>query len=266
MSALTLERVPSVPALATRLRDTTALIGRSVRRSTRQTDTLLISVLLPVMILLMFVYVFGGAIDSGRASYVDFVVPGIIILTAGYGASSTAVDVATDVHGGIIDRFRSMPIRPTGVLTGHVVASLLRNAVSAALVIGVALLIGFDAAASFGAWVAALGIIAAYVLAMSWIAVAIGLVASGPEAASGFTFGMLFIPYVSSAFVPVDSMPAVLAAIGAWNPVTPIADMVRNLLLGASVETSTVLAAVAWCTGLLAVGLVASSLLFRRPR
>jgi len=245
--------------------DTFALVWRSLRRSTRQLDTVLISVLLPVMLLLMFVYVFGGAIDStGR--YVDFVVPGIILLTSGYGAAGTAVDVATDATGGIVDRFRSMPIRPTGVLTGHVAASLAKNAVSTALVIGVALLVGFRGAGSAGAWVAALGLVALWVLALTWVAVAIGLVASGPEAASGFTFAILFLPYVSSAFVAPATMPAVLETIARYNPVTPVTDTVRGLLLGAPVPTGTWVAAVAWCVGILVVGRIAAAALFRRAR
>ncbi|MBD8059164.1 ABC transporter permease [Cellulomonas sp. JH27-2] len=262
----TLDLTPRIDASPRgRAGDTVALIGRCLRRSTRQLDTLLLAVMLPVMLLLMFVYVFGGALDAGM-DYVDFVVPGIILLTAGYGAATTAVDVATDVEGGLMDRFRSMPIRATGVVTGHVVASMARNAVSTALVIGVGLLIGFDAHASALEWLGAIGLIALYVAAMTWIAVAIGIVASGPEAASGFSFAILFIPYVSSAFVPVDTMPSVLGAIAAWNPVTPVADTLRALLLGTSVDGSTVAAALAWCVGLLVVARVASGLLFRRRR
>ncbi len=142
MSTPTLER-PSAPAVGWAVHDTSSLIWRSVRRSVRQLDTILLAVLLPVMLLLMFVYVFGGALQVSM-DYVDFVVPGIILLTAGYGSANTAVDVASDMTGGIIDRFRSLPIRATGVLTGHVVASMVRNAVSTALVIGIAFVIGFQ--------------------------------------------------------------------------------------------------------------------------
>jgi ABC-2 type transport system permease protein len=244
--------------------DTAALVGRCLRRSTRQLDTLLLAVLLPVMLLLMFVYVFGGAMDAGM-DYIDFVVPGIILLTAGYGSSTTAVDVASDITGGIMDRFRSMPIRATGVMTGHAFASMARNAVSTALVIGIAMLIGFDANATALEWFAAIGLIGLYVAALTWLAVAIGVVASGPEAASGFTFTILFLPYVSSAFVPVDTMPDVLSSIAVWNPVTPVADTLRGLLLGTPIGSSGA-QAVAWCLGLLAVGWFAAALLFRRKR
>ncbi|WP_426593942.1 ABC transporter permease [Cellulomonas sp. McL0617] len=252
------------PALGWGVHDTTSLIWRSVRRSLRQLDTILLAVLLPVMLLLMFVYVFGGALDAGM-DYVDFVVPGIILLTAGYGSANTAVDVATDMTGGIIDRFRSLPIRPTGVLTGHVVASMVRNAVSTALVIGIAFVVGFSPSASAVDWVAALALIALYVLALTWVAVAIGTVASGPEAASGFTFLILFIPYVSSAFVPPDTMPSVLQDIATYNPITPLSDTLRGLLLGQPVGSSWP-SAVLWCLGILLVGRVSAGLLFRRSR
>jgi len=254
--------LPDPPGPLDAARDVTAFVGRSLRRSTRQLDTLLLAVMLPVMLLLLFVYVFGGAISAGM-EYVDFVVPGIVLLTAGYGAATAAVDVASDLGNGIVDRFRSMPVPVTGVLTGHVVASLVRNAVSTALVVGVALLVGFDPVASPGEWCAALGVVALFVLALTWVSVAIGTVASGPEAASGFTFFILFLPYVSSAFVPVDTMPSVLATIASWNPVTPVADAVRGLLLGLPLDGA-LGAAVAWCVGIAVAGRLGAGLLFRR--
>ena len=254
----------TAPAFGWTAHDTAALIDRCLRRSLRQLDTVLMAVILPVILLLLFVYVFGGALETG-GDYVNWVVPGIVLLTAGYGSANTAVDVASDMTGGIIDRFRSLPIRPTGVLTGHVIASMARNAVSTALVFGVAIFIGFDAAASPLEWLGAIGLIALFVLALTWVAVAIGIVASGPEAATGFTFAILFLPYVSSAFVPVASMPEALQAVARVNPVTPVADTVRSLLLGQSPGTAA-WAAIAWCVGILVVGRVAAGLLFRRER
>jgi len=262
MTTLTPVPTTAVPVLGWTAHDTVALIDRCLRRSLRQLDTVLLSVILPVMLLLMFVYVFGGAIETG-GDYVNWVVPGIILLTAGYGAANTAVDVASDMTGGIIDRFRSLPIRPTGVVTGHVVASMARNAVSTALVFGIAALIGFDAVASPLDWLAAIGLIALYVLALTWVAVAIGIVASGPEAASGFTFAVLFLPYVSSAFVPPETMPSALEAIAQFNPVTPITDTLRGLLLGTPVG-DVVVPALLWCAGIFLVGRIAAGLLFRR--
>ena len=163
----------AAPALGWTVHDTAALIDRCLRRSLRQLDTVLMAVILPVVLLLLFVYVFGGAIETG-GDYVNWVVPGIVLLTAGYGSATTAVDVASDMTGGIIDRFRSLPIRSTGVLTGHVVSSMLRNAVSTALVVGIAFLIGFDADATPLEWLAATGLIGLFVLALTWVAVAIG--------------------------------------------------------------------------------------------
>ncbi|QCB92259.1 ABC transporter permease [Cellulomonas shaoxiangyii] len=261
---LTPRPVPAPPRPGDVLRDTLALVGRSLRRSTRQLDTLLLAVLLPVVLLLLFVYVFGGAISSGMA-YVDFVVPAIVLLTAGYGAATTAVDVASDMTNGIVDRFRSMPVPAGAVLTGHVAASLARNVVSTALVVAVALLVGFRPDASAGRWLAALGVLLVYVLALTWVAVAIGLVASGPEAASGFTFVIMFLPYVSSAFVPVGTMPSVLAALAAVNPVTPAADALRGLLLGLPADGAAVAAVASW-GALLVVARVVAGALFRRRR
>ena len=242
--------------------DSLTMIRRSVRHSTRQLDSLLMAVALPVLLMLMFVYVFGGAIDTG-GDYVNYVVPGIILLCTGYGAATTAVDVATDMTEGIIDRFRSLPIVSSAVLTGHVVASVARNTFSTALVIGVAYLTGFRPAAGPLEWVAASGVLLLWVLAMSWLAVCLGLVASGPEAAGGFTFVVLFLPYLSSAFVPTDTMPAALGAIADHQPITPIIETVRGLLVGTPVGSSGWLA-VAWCGGLLVVSCAAASALFRR--
>jgi ABC-2 type transport system permease protein len=242
--------------------DSLAMIQRSVRHSTRQLDSLLMAVALPVLLMLLFVYVFGGAIDTG-GEYVDYVVPGIILLCTGYGAATTAVDIATDMTEGIIDRFRSLPIVSSAVLTGHVVASAARNAFSTALVVGVAYLTGFRPTAGPLEWLATAGVLLLWVLAMSWLSVCLGLLAGGPEAASGFTFLVLFLPYLSSAFVPTDTMPAALRAIADHQPITPIIETVRGLLVGTPVGSSGWLA-LAWCGGLLLVSYAAASALFRR--
>lgn len=243
--------------------DTTALVGRSLRRSTRELDTLLLSVMLPVLLMLLFVGVFGGAISTdGR--YVDYVVPGVILICAAYGAAQTAVGVAADQTEGIMTRLRTMPVTGGAVLTGHVVASLARNLVATAAVIVVALLLGFDPEASAGRWLAALGLLSLFVLAMTWISAAVGLVSPSAEAASGFTFFVLFLPYVSSAFVPVHTMPDWLEGFAEHQPVTPIIETLRGLLLDGPTDTWGV--AVAWSAGLLALGMVASIVLFRRRR
>jgi len=242
--------------------DSLTMIRRSLRHTVRNPDTLLMAVVLPVLLMLLFVYVFGGAIETGT-DYVNYVVPGIILLCTGYGAAATAVDVAGDMTEGIIDRFRSLPILGSAVLTGHVVASVARNAFSTALVVGVAWLCGFRPTAGPAEWAAVGGMLLLFMLAMSWLSVALGLLARSVEAASGFTFFVLFLPYLSSAFVPTGTMPAVLRAVADHQPVTPIIETLRGLLLGTPVGSSGWLA-VAWCGGLLAISVALSSALFRR--
>jgi ABC-2 type transport system permease protein len=244
------------------VQDTVAMIGRSLRRSLRTPDTLIMGIALPVILMLLFVYVFGGAIQTGQAAYVDYVVPGIILLCAGYGAATTAVSVASDMTDGLMNRFRTLPVRPVAALTGHVVESVVRNGVSTALVVGVAYAAGFRPTAGLGEWLAAAGLVALYVLALTWVAVAIGIVASGPEAANGFTFAIMFLPYVSSAFVPPESMPRVLEVVATYQPVTPVTDTVRAWLTGAPGGQPVV--ALAWCAGLLVVARLVAAWLFRR--
>ncbi len=242
--------------------DSLVFVGRSVRHSTRSIDAVMVAVLLPVLILLLFVYVFGGALDAG-GRYVDYVVPGIVLLCAGYGSATTSVSVNADMTTGVIDRFRSLPIAGSGVLTGHVVASVLRNLVSTVIVIGVALLIGFRPHASALDWLGVAGILLAFMFAISWIAACFGLVAKSAEGAGAFSFAIMFLPYVSSAFVPTDTMPAALHWIGDRQPVTPIVETLRGLLLGTPIGDDAAIA-LAWCAGLAAVGIVSAGLLFRR--
>ncbi|MCL3860931.1 ABC transporter permease [Actinotalea sp. K2] len=243
------------------LRDTSTMIGRSVRRSTREIDTLLLSILLPVMVMALFVYVFGGAITP-EGGYVDYVVPGVILLCAGYGAAQTAVAVAGDMAEGIVDRFRTLPILPSSVLVGHVVASLARNTVSTVCVVGVAYAVGFRPTAGSLEWLAAAGVVLLFVLGFSWLSVCVGLVAGSAESASGFTFFVLFLPYVSSAFVPTETMPRALHAFAEHQPVTPVIETLRGLLMGTPNDAAWL--AVAWCAGLAVVGAVGAAVLFGR--
>jgi ABC-2 type transport system permease protein len=242
--------------------DTATMIGRSVRLSRRQLDALLTSILLPVMLMLLFVYLFGGAINTGTR-YVTYVVPGVILLCAGFGAATTAVSVSQDLKGGIVDRLRSMDIGGGAVLTGHVVASVLRNAVSTALVLGVAYLIGFRPHADAPHWLAAIGALLLFVLAISWLSAAMGMLAGSPEGASGFTFLVIFLPYPSSAFVPIDTMPGWLQGFARNQPCTPVIETIRGMLLGTPVGHAPWLA-VAWCGGLIAVSVVLCGILFAR--
>jgi len=252
---------PTHPRLAP-LAPELAFVRRSVLRSVRNTEALLMAVVLPVMLMLLFVYVFGGAIDRG-GDYVDYVVPGIILLCAGFGASSTAVDVADDMQSGVMDRFRTIPIRSSAVLTGHVVASLLRNLLASAIVVGVALLVGFRPDAGLLEWLGTLGVVALWILAITYLFAAIGAAAPNAEAANGFGFILLFLPYLSSAFVPVETMPAWLRWPAEHQPITPVIETIRGLLMGTEVGTAPLLA-VGWCALILAIALVWGGWVFRR--
>jgi ABC-2 type transport system permease protein len=241
--------------------DALTLIGRGIRLSRRNTDALITALALPIMLMLIFVYFFGGAIETGTR-YVTYVVPGVLLLCAGFGAAGTAVRVSDDMKGGIIDRLRSLDVGAVPILAGHVGASLARNLMSTGLVLGVAFLIGFRPAASAAGWLAALGLLFAFILAISWLSAAIGLVARTPEAAGGFTFFMMFLPYPSSAFVPIDTMPGWLHGFADHQPVTPVIESLRALLLGRPAGDAPWIA-LAWCAGLLALGIAVSGTLFR---
>lgn len=238
------------------------MIGRSLRHLTRSLDVLFLSVLLPLLILLMFVYVFGGAINTGTA-YINYVVPGIILLCAGYGASQTALSVTNDMVRGIIDRFRSLPISSSSVLTGHVAASVVRNLVSTTIVVGVAYLAGFRPQAGPVEWAAMLGLLVLFIVAMAWLSVVFGLIAKTVEGAGGFGFFVLFLPYVSSAFVPTETMPKALHYFAENQPVTPIIETIRGLLLGTPIGNKGFMA-VAWCAAIFTFSYVLARYLFRR--
>lgn len=255
----------STPSLRPRISGITAeavFVRRSLTHSLRDGESLLMAIMLPVMLMVLFVFVFGGAMDPS-GGYVDYVVPGVIVLCAGFGASSTAVYVAGDMKAGIIDRFRTMPLRASAVLTGHVVASLLRNLAATAVVIGVALAIGFRPTANAGEWIAAAGLIALYILTITYLFAAIGLAAGSPEGANGYGFIILFLPYLSSAFVPVATMPAWLRVVSENQPITPIIETIRGLLMGTSMGDSPWWA-LGWCAAILVFAYVWGAWLFRR--
>jgi len=237
-------------------------IGRSLRHSLRDAEALLMAILLPVLLMTLFTQVFGGAIapDGG---YVDYIVPGIILLCAGFGASSTAVSVARDGSTGFLDRLRTMPLRAGAVLTGHVVASLLRNLVATAVVIAAAVGLGFRPAAGVLEWLGIAALVSLYILAITYLFAAIGLAAGSPEAASGYGFILLFVPYLSSAFVPLDTLPGWLEPIARHQPVTPLTEALRALLDGRAPGGDAVVA-LAWCVGIVTVAAVWGAALFRR--
>ena len=242
--------------------DVLVLSERCLRLSRRQVDALMTAVLLPVMLMVLFVELFGGAIQTG-GKYVTYVVPGVIVLCTGFGSALTAVSVCQDARGGIVDRFRAMDVHGPALLGGHVVASVVRNAVSIMLVIAVALALGFRPDAGALRWAAAVVILFAFAAAVSWLGAAIGLLVSSPEAANGATFLFTFLPYASSAFVPVHTMPHWLQGFAQHQPITPITETLRGLLLGTPVGSNAWIG-LAWCAGILGVSVAAAGVLFAR--
>jgi ABC-2 type transport system permease protein len=238
------------------------MVNRSLRLSLRNVDSLITAFALPIMLMLMFVYLFGGAIHSG-GRYVDYVVPGVLLVCVGFGAATTAVSVSHDLTTGIIDRFRSMDVRGETLINGHVVASVARNLLSSALVFAVALAIGFGPQGDPASWAAAIGILALWLLALSWFAAAIGIVVRSPEAAQGITFLVSFLPYPSSAFVPIHTMPSWLQGFASNQPATAVADTIRALLNGTSPGASE-WHAIVWSLGLIAISVALAGGLFHR--
>lgn len=238
------------------LTSTRLFVGRSLRHSLRDGESLLMAILLPVMLMLLFTYVFGGAMNpeimGDRTGYLNYVVPAIILTCSGFGASYTAVSVSNDMTTGTMDRLRTMPIVSATVLLGHTLASLARNLTATAVVIGVALAVGYRPTAGVLGWLGAAGIIALWILTITAVFAMIGLVAGSAEAASGYGFILLFLPYASSGFAPVETMPSWLQGFAGHQPVTPVIESIRSLLLGQS-PTGDLLLAVLWCLGLTAL-------------
>jgi len=238
------------------------LMTRALRLSLRNIEGLLTALVLPVIMMLMFVYLFGGAISTGTR-YVDYVVPGVLLVCIGWGSGTTAITVAHDLASGIIDRFRSMDVRGEALISGHVVASVARNLLSVALVVVVAVAIGFRPHADVAHWLLAAGVLALFVLALSWFAAAIGIAARTPEMAQGIAFLVSFLPYVSSAFVPIHTMPSALQAVARNQPATAVIDTIRASLNGGHVGADA-WHAVAWSVGIIIVSIALSGVLFRR--
>jgi len=249
-------------SLADATLDARVMVTRSVRRSFRDPEAFFTALMLPVILMLLFVYVFGGAVRVGT-SYVDYIVPGLIVLCAGFGAGTTATAVAQDMSNGIIDRFRSMPVTPSSVVSGHVAASLLRNLLATVLVIGVGLAVGWRPSGGAVDWLGAVGMVVLFILALSWLAAAVGLLAGSPEAANSMTIVLMFLPYVSTAFVPADTMPSWMQGFAEHQPMTPVIETLRGLWMGTPLGHQP-LVAVAWCLGLLVVSTVVAARLFAR--
>ncbi len=243
--------------------DTNVLIGRTLRHVTRSVDTIITTVITPIAMMLMFVYVFGGAINTGSGSYVNYMLPGILLITIASGISYTAFRLFADMKSGIFERFQSMPIARSGVLWAHVVTSLVANVISLVFVVGVALLMGFRSGAGVMAWLAVAGILLLFTLALTWIAVIPGLSAGSIEGASAFAYPLIFLPFISSAFVPTQTMPGPVRWFAENQPVTSIVNTIRGLFAQQPVGGD-IWIALAWCVGILVVAYVCAMAVYRR--
>ena len=242
--------------------DTDVLLRRSLRHVVRSPDTIITTAVTPIAMLLLFVYVLGGAIDVGGGAYVDYLLPGILLVTIASGIAYTAFRLFTDVSGGIFERFQSMPITRSAFLWGHVLTSVLATFVSLVLVVLVAFAMGFRTSAGPLAWLTILGILLLFTLALTWLAVIPGLTATTVDGVSGFSYPLVFLPFISSAFVPTDGMPAPVQWFAEHQPVTPIVNSIRSLFAAQPVGDDGWLA-LGWCVGLL---LVAYALAMRTYR
>ena len=235
--------------------DMGVMLGRSMRHIFRSMDTIITVTIMPIMFMLLFVYVFGGAIQTGTDNYVNYLLPGILLIAIASGIAYTSYRLFMDMQRGIFERFHSMPIARSAALWGHVLTSLVSNAISVVVIILVALLMGFRSSAGVLSWLAVAGILALFTLALTWIAVIAGLSATSVDGAGAFAYPLIFLPFISSAFVPTESMPSVVRAFAENQPVTPIVDAIRALLSGQPVGND-IWGALAWCVGIMLVAYV----------
>jgi ABC-2 type transport system permease protein len=257
-------------ALTIALQDATTMLGRELKHTLRYPLLLVSTILVPVVMVLLFDYILGGTIGHGLgaaahgAPYVDFLVPGILLMTVASGCGPTAINVNTDMTGGIIDRIRTMAVTRGALLAGHVGGSVVRALVATTVLTGVALLVGFRPKASVPDWLAVIGIVAAFSFALAWLSAALGLVAKSVAGANGSTLPIQFLlPFLSSTFVPADSMPAGVRWFAAHQPFTPVVESLRALLTGTPVG-STAYVALAWCAAIALVGYVWAQVAFGR--
>ncbi len=245
--------------------DTATLSARSLRHILRSPDTIITTLITPVALMLMFVYVFGGAIHTGTASYVDYMLPGILLITIASGIAYTAVRLFADRTTGIFERFQSMPIARSSALWAHVITSLVANLVSLTVIVGVALLMGFRTGASALAWLGVAGMLALVTLTLTWLAVIPGLTAKTVDGAGAFAYPLIFLPFVSSAFVPTESMPGPVRWFAEHQPTTSIVNTIRDLFAQQPVGAD-IWIALAWCVGVLVVAYVFAVRTYRRRR
>jgi ABC-2 type transport system permease protein len=243
--------------------DTGVMLGRSLRHVTRSMDTIITVTIMPIAFLLLFRYVFGGAIQAGTGNYVNYLMPGILLIAIASGVSYTGYRLFNDMKSGIFERFHSMPIARSSVLWGHVLTSLVSNAISVVVIIAVGLVMGFRTSAGVLAWLAVAGILAVFTLALTWMAVTAGLLAKSPDGASAFSYPIIFLPFISSAFVPTATMPGPVRAFADNQPVTSIVNTIRGLLARQPVGND-IWIALAWCAGALLVTYVLAMLAYRR--
>ncbi len=243
--------------------DSAVLLGRSLRHITRSMDTIITTTIMPIAFLLLFVYVFGGAIDTGSDSYVNYLLPGILLITIASGISYTAFRLFLDMKSGIFERFQSMPIARSSVLWAHVLTSMVANLISVVVVVLVALLMGFRSGAGVLAWLAVAAILILLTLALTWIAVIPGLSANSVDGASAFSYPLIFLPFISSAFVPTDTMPGPVRAFAENQPVTSVVNTIRDLFTQQPVGTD-IWIALAWCVGILIVAYGFAMRIYRR--
>lgn len=243
--------------------DMGVMLGRSMRHIIRSMDTIITVTIIPIAMMLLFVYVFGGAIQTGTTNYVNYLLPGILLMAIASGISYTAFRLFLDMKSGIFERFHSMPIARSTVLWGHVLTSLVSNAISVVVILLVALIMGFRSSAGVLSWLAVTGILALFTLALTWIAVIPGLTAKSADGASAFSYPLLFLPFISSAFVPTASMPEPVRVFAENQPVTSIVNAIRALLSNQPVG-SEIWVALAWCVGILVVAYLFAMRVYKR--
>ena len=243
--------------------DTAVLLGRSMRHIFRSADTIITTALTPIAMMLLFVYVFGGAIETGTDNYVNYLLPGIMLIAIASGIAYTAFRLFLDLTSGIFERFHSMPIARSSVLLAHVLTSLVSNALSVVIIVLVGLVMGFRTSASPLALLAVVGILALFTLALTWIAIIAGLSAKSMEGATGFSYPLIFLPFISSAFVPTDTMPGPVRAFAENQPVTSIVNTIQDLFAQQPVG-SYIWIALAWCLGILVLAYVFAMAAYRR--
>jgi len=243
--------------------DTWVLLGRSLRHIGRSPDTIITTVLTPLALMLLFVYVFGGAIASGTDNYVNYVLPGIMLIAIASGIAYTAVRLFTDVTSGLFERFHSMPIARSSVLWAHVVTSLVANLISVVIILVLGFVMGFRTSASPLAWLAIFGILTLFTLALTWIAVIAGLAAKTVDGATGFSYPLIFLPFISSAFVPTETMPGPVRVFAENQPVTSIVNTIQDLFAQRAVGTD-IWIALAWCAVILIVAYAFAMVTYRR--